>query len=264
MRCVRSFGWRAIPLVVGLFAGVVLVSASEQSKSGQLLIHAVSGSVTFAADDGVFRSLEPKMVLGRGVEIKTGENSTADIVLQYSGTVLRMTPNTVLDVDKLKKAKAGEDIITETSLRLTSGSIVGSQRKLSRPSRFDVVIPGGVATIVGTEYLVRSDGAVTVISGQVTINYNLPGNKGSVKVTIPAGYSFDPATGQVVPTTPEYLTDIIADVDTVRENAQTYKVANKATLVVKPEQVLSPVLGTTPSEPPPANMGPVQARPPGL
>jgi len=73
-----------------------------------------------------------------------------------------------------------------------------------KPSHFQITTPMGVAYIVGTEYLVRSDGAVTVLNGSVSVTYNLPGNKGSIQVQVPAGYSFNPATGTVVPTTPAY------------------------------------------------------------
>jgi hypothetical protein len=72
------------------------------------------------------------------------------------------------------------------------------------------------------------------------LNYNLPGNGGSVKVEVAAGFSFNPATGQVVPTTSEFLQNIIADVNTVRNNAMVFKVGG-ATLVVKPEEHMSPV-----------------------
>src|SRR5262249_36636847 len=96
------------------------------------------------------------------------------------------------------------------------------------------------ARIVGTEYLVRADGAVTVLSGEVSLNFNLPGNGGSVKVEVAAGFSFNPATGKVVPTTAGFLLNIIAHVNTVRNNAMVFK-AGGATLVVKPENHVSPV-----------------------
>ena len=103
-------------------------------------------------------------------------------------------------------------------------------------------LPGGVATIKGTEYLVRSDGAVTVLSGSVQVIYNLPGNRGSINVTVPAGYSFDPSTGKVVLTTAAFLQNIIADIDTVRQNAKVFK-AGGATVVVKPNGVLTSTKG---------------------
>jgi ferric-dicitrate binding protein FerR (iron transport regulator) len=127
-------------------------------------------------------------------------------------------------------------VITESSLSLVSGSLVGVQRKLAAPSSFQIKMATGVATIVGTEYLVRADGAVTCLSGSVEVNFNLPGGGGSIKVIVPAGFSFDPATGQVVPTSPAFLQNIIADVDTTKQNALTFKVGG-ANVVVKAREV---------------------------
>jgi hypothetical protein len=87
---------------------------------------------------------------------------------------------------------------------------------------------------------VRADGAVSVVSGAVTVNYNKPGAGGSVQVTVQAGQSFDPTTGTVVTTTPAYLQNIIAHINTTANNAETFKVTGKATLVVKPEKPVSP------------------------
>ena len=50
-------------------------------------------------------------------------------------------------------------------------------------------IPSGVIRVKGTEYVVRADGSVTVVSGSIDVRFNLPGNGGSVFVTVPAGYS---------------------------------------------------------------------------
>src|SRR5262249_29368536 len=139
-----------------------------------------------------WQALKENSVLSRGTVIKTGPESTIDLLLQYNGTALRLTPNSTLRFEKLDKEAAGQSVITETSLNLLAGALVGSQRKLANPSRFEINVPGGVATIKGTEYLVRADGAVTCLSGSVTVNYNLPHNGGSVKVTVDAGFSFDP------------------------------------------------------------------------
>jgi FecR-like protein len=241
---------------------VVSISKAEV-QSGQVLIQAVKGVATYSTGDR-WSPLKENMTVGRGTTIKTDADSTVDLILQYSGTVLRLTPNSKLSFAKLNKEAAGEEVITETSLNLVEGSIVGSQRKLASPSTFEINLPDGVATIKGTEYLVRADGAVTCLSGSVSVNYNLPHNGGSVRVIVPAGYSFNPSTGQVVATSPAYLQNIIADINTVRQNAQVFK-AGGATVVVKPEGAISPTKGNNgvgngidPQPPgnPPVNDGP--------
>jgi len=231
---------------LSLFSLVIassLTLANAEIQSGQVLVQAVNGGATYSKVKGSeWQALKENTILSRGAVIRTTANSTVDLVLQYNGTVLRLMPDSTLGFDKLDKEPVGEGAITETSLNLLAGSIVGSQRKLATPSTFKVNTAQGVVTIVGTEYLVRADGAVTVLSGSVSLNYNLPRNGGSVKVTVPAGFSFDPATGKVVPTTPDFLKNIIADINTVRQNAKVFKVGG-ATLVVKAQGVLTPTKG---------------------
>jgi len=243
--------------------GLTLIAANAEVQSGQVLIQAVKGEATYSTG-GAWQPLKQNSVLDRGTAIKTGADSTIDLMLQYNGSALRLTPNSTLNFEKLDRETAGESFITETSLKLVEGSLVGSQRKLANPSRFQINLPAGVATIKGTEYLVRADGAVTCVSGSVKVVYNLPGNGGSVNVTVDAGFSFDPATGKVVPTSAAYLQHITADIDTVRQNAQVFK-AGGATVVVKPEGSLSPTKGNNgvgnvihPQPPgnPPINDGP--------
>jgi len=253
----------------GIFClGLVVVSASTSLKAelsaARITIKSVTGHATYSDNGVTFRSLHAGDLTGPGSLLKTDVESTVDLILDDSGTVLRMLPETTLQLAKLNKQKAGEQIMTETSLKLLKGSVIGSQRKLAVPSHFDIAMRDGVATIVGTEYVINADGAVTVLDGQVSINYNLPGNKGSVQVSIPQGYTFNPATGTVVPTTASFLQNLIADVNTVKQNAQTFK-AGGATIVVKPESYVSPTKGNNgvgngvdPQPPgnPPVNDGP--------
>jgi hypothetical protein len=220
--------------VVGITSVLILSSvfASAGTKAPPVLIKDVTGSATYSTDGVTWHELKKDTTLDHESTIKTANSSTVDFILDYSSTVLRLTPDSELQLTQLDRLPAGEVVITDTTLKLISGSILGSQRKLANPSRFKIVTADSVARIIGTEYLVRADGAVTVLSGEVTLNYNLPKAGGSVKATVGAGQSFDPASGAVVSTTSDYLKNIIADVNTVRSNAEVYK-AGKATIVVK-------------------------------
>jgi len=249
---------------LGMVVFATAISLRAELSSARVIIKSVSGHATCSTNAVVFHPLHAGDLTTPGSILKTDADATVDLILQDSGTVLRMLPDTTLKLAKLNKQKAGEQIMTETSLKLLKGSVIGSQRKLAVPSHFDIAMREGVATIVGTEYVINADGAVTVLSGQVSINYNLPGNKGSVKVSIPQGYTFNPATGTVVPTSTGFLQNLIADVNTVKQNAQTFK-ASGATIVVKREDFVSPTKGNNgvgngvdPQPPgnPPVNDGP--------
>ena len=251
-----------------LFCVLLTIGPSRLLQAGPettgIIFKTISGNVEFASQSGSWHPLRLDSKLGGGSVIRTHENSTVDFYLDESKTTLRLTPNSKLAIKTLKVWQAGDQAVTDTELKLLEGGIVGAQKKLMKPSHFQISTPNGVASIVGTEYLVRADGAVTVLSGSVSVIYNLPGNKGSVQVSVAAGQSFNPATGTVVPTTPAYLTSIIADVNTVKNNAEVYK-AGGATVVVKADQFVSPTKGNNgvgngidPQPPgnPPVNDGP--------
>ncbi|HTL55848.1 MAG TPA: HYR domain-containing protein [Candidatus Limnocylindrales bacterium] len=84
---------------------------------------------------------------------------------------------------------------------------------------FLLLLSASVQSASATEYLVRVDGAVSTVS----VNYNASATSGTVKATVPAGYSFDPTTGIVVPTTSTYLQNLIADIDTVKNTRRPLK-----------------------------------------
>jgi len=234
----KSMNGLALSLVIMLGAG----SASKCNAAMQpaeVVIQDVIGPASYSVG-GTWQTLKKNMKLSQGTIIKTGADSTVDLMLPSSMTALRLTPNSSLRLDKLNMEAGYGAPITDTAVTLLTGAIAGTQRKLAAPSRFKINVAGEVATIVGTEYFVRADGAVSVTSGTVTLNYNLPGNGGSIKVTVSAGFSFDPTTGQVVPTTPDYLNDIIAHITTTSHNAEVFKIDRGATLVVKPGGHVSP------------------------
>jgi hypothetical protein len=230
--------------LVGVVLSTIVLGAMGLSTSravtqqADVLIQEIRGAATYSVG-GIWHPLKKNMRLSQGTVIKTEAGSTADLLFEASATALRLTPDSSLRLDKLTKEPGGETLVTETTVTLLSGSLAGTQRKLAAPSKFEIVTAIGIAHIVGTEYYVRADGAVSVVSGTVSINFNKQGNGGSVKVTVSAGFSFDPATGNVVPTNPSYLQNIIAHIITTENNAQVFKIG-KSTLVVKPEKVVSP------------------------
>lgn len=239
-------------------------AAGGKISSPDIVVTAVQGAVEFTDANGRWAPVRAGGALPEGARIRTTQQATADLLLQYNGSVFRLAPDSEMKVERLKRSDTGLGMVTDTRLMVDHGSLIGSQRKLQKPSVLEIVTPKGEAIIRGTEYVVNAQGSVSVLSGAVDVIYNLPGNKGSVKASVPAGSSFNPATGTVVPTTSLFLENIIADVDAVRQNAEVYK-AGGATIVVKPDAPISPVKGNNgvgngidPQPPgnPPINDGP--------
>jgi len=246
-----------------------LISFAEPLKPETLAavkVLATHGKVFASPDGKAWRLVDANAELLEGTLVRTSEASSADLLLHYNGSVFRLTENGELRVEALKREDTGVETITQTRLNVVKGDLIGSQRKLHKPSVLEIATKDGMAFIVGTEYVVNASGAVTVLSGSVQVTYNLPGNKGSVQVTVSAGYSFDPTTQKVVPTKPAYLQNIIADVNAVKANAEVYRTGG-ATIVIKPDEPISPTTpkgnngvgnGVDPQPPgnPPVNDGP--------
>ena len=237
-----------------------------QARTCAVTVLKCGGEVSRSTDGKSWEAVRDGAVLPEGTLLRTAAEASVDLMLQYNGSVFRLAKDSELRVEQLKRCETGVETVTETRLKVVRGNLVGSQRKLHKPSILEIATANGRAFIVGTEYVVNAAGAVTVISGSVDVNFNLPGNKGSVKVTINAGQSFDPTTGTVVTTTASHLQNIIADVNAVQANAQVFK-AGGATIVVKPDATHSPTTpqgnngvgnGVDPQPPgnPPVNDGP--------
>lgn len=226
-------------ILAGMIGGNYAKAGPVQAR---IMIETVCGAASVSVNGTDYLPVHAGDTIGPGSILKTAANSSVDLFLPDSGTVLRIRPDSMLQFARLNKTPVGELSFSDTSLKLLKGSVIGSQRKLVTPSHFELTTLRDTATIVGTEYVVNADGAVSVLDGTVKLNYNLPGNGGSVTVSVPAGSTFDPATGNVVPTNPSYLQNLIADINTVKRNAQVFK-AGGATIVVQPEQPVSPVKG---------------------
>ncbi|MEY4386109.1 MAG: hypothetical protein RLY20_1392 [Verrucomicrobiota bacterium] len=254
-----------------LFVVLLSVSVGGYAKEidnslGAVRVLKCDGKVEASPDGVSWSPVVSDAQLVEGTLLRTAAASTADLLLQYNGSVFRLSQQSELRVEKLNRLDTGLGMVTETRLNVQHGTLVGSQRKLQKPSILEIDTPVGKAFIRGTEYIVNSAGAVSVLSGSVEVTYNLPGNKGSVKVTVNAGYTFDPKTQTVVSTTSAYLQNLIADINTVKNNAETFK-AGGATVVIKPSDTVSPTAphgnngvgnGVDPQPPgnPPVNDGP--------
>ena len=208
---------RFLFLAFALWTAICLPAISSEVQSGKLQIKSVQGQATYTTDHATWADLKPGMVLAQGAELKTGPDSIADLEFAYSGTELRLRPDSLLELARMDEVVAEQNVIIDTRLNLKSGSLIGSQHKLAKPSTFTIATPNGSATIRGTEYLVTSAGAVTCFRGEVAVSSPLQGRP--ISAQVPAGFSFNPITCQVAATTPANLKSFSQDVQTVCNNA---------------------------------------------
>ena len=227
MRQIRTF-------VIGLASVVTLacVSVSAQTSEGIAKVVAKMGDARyFVAGDSTPHDIKVGMILKPGVTIQTasGMGNYVDIVLNNASAVappspsasdiahfqpkvdqdgIRITENTILAVDKLSRTSTGADVVTDTEMDLKAGAIIGTVKKLTPTSKYEVKIPNGVAGIRGTIFWLSASGILRVLDGSVVIAY--VGSGGNVITQIVNfGEQFDINTGLVTPIDVNVRLDLI-------------------------------------------------------
>jgi len=212
-------------VVIGLVSVFTLacISASAQSsEDGIAKVVAKSGDARyFVAGDSTPHDVKVGMILKPGVTIQTasGMGNYVDIVLNNASATapaasspsaiahwqpkaeqdgIRIFENTILAVDKLTKTTTGADVVTDTEMDLKAGSILGTVKKLTPTSKYEVKIPNGVAGIRGTIYFLSASGILRVVTGSVVVAYVGPGGNVITQI-VNGGEQFDTNTGLVTP-----------------------------------------------------------------
>lgn len=255
--------------VVGGIALAMVATLSAQSV-GTAKVVRIKGSARYATVANQWQPLSVGAELRPGAVVQTGmeQGSYVDLVLTDGGgssavgsgtgvsptlasdslvytparaqNVVRLWENTVLGIDTLRVMDTGADKVTETQLDLRSGRILGTVKKMSAASKYEVKIPNGVAGIRGTTYELRSTGELRVLDGTVVISLVAPDGSVTTK-TINANQEFNPRTGAVaaIPATVEsQLIASSTDVGATRVTDETIRFVRDRTIYF-----VSPVAG---------------------
>src|SRR3954469_25882861 len=138
------------PLKVGdtLRAGTVIQTENQKGSYVDLVLGDGSGVVASSASSSAAAS--PITPVKNSYQPKAEQN------------VVRVWENSALGIDKLTSMDTGADSVTETQLDLKAGHIMGSVKKLSAASKYEVKIPNGVAGIRGSLYELWATGLMKV------------------------------------------------------------------------------------------------------
>jgi len=246
----------------GFILGTACTAYADATKAGYATVVRVEGMVSYTLGDDVWHPLVPGKFLPAGASIRTGENGVADLVLGQSvqfpqvssgapsritlsadspvtgmasykpavaQNTVRLTPNTVLTVDKLMTTDTGADTVGDTELDLKKGTIFASVKKLSAASQYNIKIPNGIAGVRGTDLKITAeDGSVAVFQTHgndgVLLVLTLPGSTQPTTYVINTGESCN-STGQKVAISPavmQILKDIFAQIDTTKKETLNY------------------------------------------
>jgi hypothetical protein len=146
----QIFAKTLLACVVTLLALSFVTDLQAQQRQATAKVRAIKGSAQVSANGGGWTALKVNDVLKAGAMIRTGAESTVDLFLNNS--VVRVTPETTMGLDKLMVTDTGAESVTETQLNLRSGRILGNVKKLASTSQYQIKTPNGVAGIRGTDF----------------------------------------------------------------------------------------------------------------
>jgi len=203
-------------------------AAAQQVNNLRAKVVRKSGNARFTTGNGVWQPVKVGDTFRAGTVIQTDaqKGSYVDLVLgdatglvispgdaapstiatpaknsyqpKAEQNVVRVWENSALGIDKLTSMETGADVVTETQLDLKAGHIMGTVKKLSAASKYEVKIPNGVAGIRGSLYELWATGLLKVGMGLGVLAW--VGSDGSVNSKeVHGGYQFEPGTGEITP-----------------------------------------------------------------
>jgi len=165
---------KKIQAVVACGIALALLSATSifAAEAGQskAIVRAVHGSAEYYLG-GSWMPLHPNMELTAGTQIRTGADSYVSLNVNGFTSSIRVTENTQVTLDRMSMM-GGSDSDTDTSLKLDTGTVLGTVKKLSANSRYEIQTPNGVAGVRGTDIgvtvIVKGDGTYTITFSSIT------------------------------------------------------------------------------------------------
>ncbi len=203
--------------IIAMFLAVALLAAGAPAMaSNQGQITEMEGSVTITKANGQRATGMLGSVVNQGDVIETGVASRATILFD-DGSVLRMGPDTTLEIKKL--AYDQEKGVVESAYDLAQGtlmSIVGSLFG-NEGSSYEVSTPTAVAGVRGTTFILKvgvrpATGEMSTMGVGVDGTVNFAGKSGGQFDLGPDKYSIagaDGVAGQPLPTDPNYIDELL-------------------------------------------------------
>ncbi|MEI7731518.1 MAG: FecR domain-containing protein [Verrucomicrobiota bacterium] len=235
-------------LVCGVTVTAFAMTASVMAQApqvGKITVRAVHGTAQVQLTAGAaWTPLRVNTMLKPGAVIKTAAESYVDVMLGQMLSIVRVTANTEVGMDKFNVTKTDDDVIMDTLLDLKAGTLLGNVKKLAATSKYDVKTPVNVCGIRGTKFKVDGNGNVVVYSGKVQVSITINGVTNTYTIDASKGakmFNFQNAATYADPSnagtpfsgpTPQGIQEITAPVTVQNGNSQN----NQPTIVISPVQ----------------------------
>jgi len=164
-------------------------------KPAKAIVRAVLGEVQFG-NGGAWDRLRINLELANGTLIRTGHGSSTYVQVNGFISTIRVTEDSELDLTEMMgrntdATRTALEDATRTALEVRKGTILGSVRRLSSESAFQVRGGGVTLKVHGTDFQMSAEGRADMITGAATVT----SDGKSYKVT--TGECFDPKKNEV-------------------------------------------------------------------
>jgi hypothetical protein len=162
----------ACGLVLASVGFASMLVAAEATRDGKAIVRSIHGDVTYQAEGGEFKKLRTNMELGPKTLLQSGADGVAYLQVNGYTSTVKLTENTKVTLAEMEQMGGMVGGDSKTNLKLDKGTVLGSVRKLSANSTYEVAVPNGVAGIRGTDFsvtvTVNANGSFTVDFRSVT------------------------------------------------------------------------------------------------
>ncbi|MDP1578682.1 MAG: FecR domain-containing protein [Candidatus Didemnitutus sp.] len=250
------------------------LAASAQTNVGVIKIGKIEGEVTRISADGKTTLLKAGDRVGETDAIATGRDSLVVLVFM-NGSSVKIGADSRLSIDEFKMDPLAEDIqvadlqnepsVSQTSLSLAYGEMIGEVKKLNTASNYTIKTPVGAAGIRGTTYRIvfrpTGDGRAFTFQlstgeGLVVFEGTTQAGSGRVDVAqdqeVVVTATVNPTTGEVTLTAPSSAQTISVEAKAQIDTAvtQVIKEAKDNTIITVVEQKAPVEPTTTPTTTP--------------
>lgn len=160
----RSLGF-VFALLLAVFSALPLASA--EAVKGAVRVLRTEGARISLFVNGATSEIKLGSMLKEGSVILTGSDSSVDLLFE-NGVVLQVQSNTEFSIDKFQldpfnaegldyKNLTNEPTTSVTQMKLDTGTVLASSKKLKDGSRFEIITPIGTCGIRGTRFFVQTE-----------------------------------------------------------------------------------------------------------
>jgi len=129
-------------------------------------VSGLAGTVSHSHAGGQFVPLASGAKLGKGDVIKTGPGSHVDLDMGRNVGMVQVAPNSTFSIDEVTATSTGTDMLTDTQVSLSAGTMYAKVNKLAKGSRYEITTPKGIAGIRGSALSMTAAGQLTMGEGE--------------------------------------------------------------------------------------------------